>query len=485
MKLRNFVLCLLIVFCFSLLLTAQVTVNTSTDTPLEKAKDAHTEAAHAYLLAKEVSDKAYTDYMSSRLARIHLETAYDIAVSKDEDEFNILKGKISSFLDAVGLDPVDIITDVASIILKDIESGLWDHISISKKKSDIEKALSDQSKNVRKYYNEWQDKVRKKYEALDKKQEAYDAWQELKAVLYTFGPKHGEYSTYAGESHTSFLSLSKRWSNVKWYLKFPSQTGQGRLARNYSDNTDKSKTSEFTYPYSVTGKYIITVKAEMESTDEVVENKYTLTVLPTGITYNKYSFNSDETLIIIVERDNISSASMYINGEIKDSRLANLESKVVLSYDISRLFIVNEQKYAYANVSIHITSTNPDKSVTVHNNYIWAEKVNYNASITTSPDRPKSFSLEKGWSKGQIRLKWTKPDSDEGSKITDYEYQYSFWSDIANNWTKWPSGWDSAGTDMTELISGLRSKTKYRVRMRAVSGNVPSVNTGYRTVITR
>ncbi len=101
------------------------------------------------------------------------------------------------------------------------------------------------------------------------------------------------------------------------------------------------------------------------------------------------------------------------------------------------------------------------------------------------PDRPKSFSVAKTWSKGQIRLKWKKSDSDGNSPITDYQYQYSYYRESSGGWTAWDDSWESAGMDMTELISGLRSKTTYRVRMRAVNDEGPSEITGWMPVTTR
>ncbi len=43
------------------------------------------------------------------------------------------------------------------------------------------------------------------------------------------------------------------------------------------------------YTYPTVGEYVISVYAEMESTDEIVNDSYTLNVVPTGITFNKKS----------------------------------------------------------------------------------------------------------------------------------------------------------------------------------------------------
>ncbi len=101
------------------------------------------------------------------------------------------------------------------------------------------------------------------------------------------------------------------------------------------------------------------------------------------------------------------------------------------------------------------------------------------------PQIPNDVSVEKGLYKGQIRLDWTESDSDGGSEITDYEYQYRYYN-IGSGRKGWtlPTEWESAGTDMTELISGLRSRTKYQVRMRAKNSKGYSEITNYSGSVT-
>lgn len=124
--------------------------------------------------------------------------------------------------------------------------------------------------------------------------------------------------------------------------------------------------------------------------------------------------------------------------------------------------------------------------ISSHDNYIYVEKA-YDSTEAKKPDRPESFSLSQSYHKGAFILRWTKSVSDGGSSITDYQYQLSYYSETDKRWSPWPDddSWESAGTDMYELVSGLRSKTKYRVRMRAKNREGPSGITGYKTVTTR
>ncbi len=485
MKLRKFhiALHLLLVFLFCLSLTAQVTVDTSTKTPEEKAKDAYDEALHAYIMANNETVEAMGNYLISNDTVVLLQSTLNLANSESSSTINSLASTAIGILDAVGADPLDLITDAGALILQGLKGG-WDLAMITKKKSNIEKALLKQQARNQELKGKWDSKKEVSDDLLAKADEAFEVWQELKAVVYTFGPADGKKTIFVGERHIAELLVSKRLSNVKWYSKSPhsSSTGKGRLVDDF--DYDESSTSKMTaysfYAYSV-GEYVISVRAEMQSTDEVIEDSYTLTVVPTGITYNQYMFMSDETLVVTVQRGNLSRATMYIDGETKTTQSVDSSGKVVLSYSWSDY--LQGRTSAIAKVTIYVYSDDDTKGATVHDELVSVAEAY--RSQTTVPDRPKSFSLAKTYYRGQIRLTWTQSDSDGGSPITDYQYQYSAYRSSSQSYEAWPEDWESAGTDFTELISGLRRQTKYRVRMRAKNSEGYSVRTGYKTVTTR
>lgn len=114
-------------------------------------------------------------------------------------------------------------------------------------------------------------------------------------------------------------------------------------------------------------------------------------------------------------------------------------------------------------------------------------QITVNIKHATVPSPPQSISVSPGWRMGQIDLTWTKSADDGGTPITDYEYQYAFYfqayrgADAYWDWTPWRS----AGTDMMETIMAPRTKTEFRVQMRAVNLVGESVSTNYETVTTR
>ncbi len=90
--------------------------------------------------------------------------------------------------------------------------------------------------------------------------------------------------------------------------------------------------------------------------------------------------------------------------------------------------------------------------------------VSYTVSVSLPPvtaPSPPVFSLSAG--SNYIDVSWSYPD-DGGSPITAYYYKYG------RMWNSFP--WQSAGTSLSVRISGLRANTKYRVKMKSVSGSV-------------
>ena len=211
------------------------------------------------------------------------------------------------------------------------------------------------------------------------------------------------------------------------------------------------------------------VIAEMESTDETVDDSYTLKVLGTGITYNKKSFIYGEQLVVTIVRTDLVGANMRINGDYKTGGTPNSEGQVILTYDVSKLFFTEGQKYVYGEVVIGVqTSTAPRPNLgtsSTHTDYISVVKPAYNSNQVTEPDKPNDVTVVESHLRRVLGLKWKEPDSTGGAKVTDYEYQYRHWKE-GSGW-QLPSGWESAGKNMGKLISGLKSGTKYCVRMRA------------------
>ena len=100
----------------------------------------------------------------------------------------------------------------------------------------------------------------------------------------------------------------------------------------------------------------------------------------------------------------------------------------------------------------------------------------------TVPDRPGSFDLTPY--KVAIKLGWTDSDSDGGSSITDYQYQWKVSHNGRKRWSDW-SSWTSAGTGNSTWLNGLYKDTDYAVRMRAVNAVGTSSNTGILIVKTK
>ena len=78
-----------------------------------------------------------------------------------------------------------------------------------------------------------------------------------------------------------------------------------------------------------------------------------------------------------------------------------------------------------------------------------------------SPYFPQNLSLTPGIT--TMRLDWTAPASSGSSEITDYEYSYRRKTIGIDSWTEW----SSAGTDFSEIITGLQADTDYEVSLRA------------------
>ena len=100
----------------------------------------------------------------------------------------------------------------------------------------------------------------------------------------------------------------------------------------------------------------------------------------------------------------------------------------------------------------------------------------------TAPDRPGRFTLTPY--KYSILLRWEPSDSDGGSPIERYEYQYQSGNYNRRAWSSW-SEWTSAGKRRSTWITGLSPGVNYGVRMRAYNGEEYSRKTGIVIVRTK
>lgn len=431
-----------------------------------KAKDAETEASTKFWLVND----AYRE----------LWTLKAIADSKNKKKFDYAKGSISKILDSAGADVVDMITDAAAFIFQKIEENAWDHLDPSQNKSAIETAIEAVTEKRRKRLDEWKTARQKKKEAEAAKDAAFDAWEEQKAVVYSFGPKDGNYTAYVGDSHTAQLTLSKRYSEITWYLN-GTQTLWSSVGGDVK--TDQKVIAENSFYIDSSGSHTISVKAKMKSTSEVVDASFTLNVIDANITFNKYMFNSGERLIVTVERPRLWEASMKIDEMGSTTSRALSDGTAILSSTVSVKDGTPGTWYKRTvTVTVRFVKKDGDtkRTTSTHESYIWVKKLydsedSEDSDESTIPQAPAWCSLRKTGNKGELRLRWKKSSDDGGSPITDYEYQVRHFDDDSNSWTSWPDddSWESAGTSDDDsvygshVISGLKSKTAYNIRMRA------------------
>lgn len=129
--------------------------------------------------------------------------------------------------------------------------------------------------------------------------------------------------------------------------------------------------------------------------------------------------------------------------------------------------------YACDPCTVHILPPEPSNSGSGSNP----------GSTVTVPDRPASFSVYRAASRGSMILSWSVSETgDGGLPIEDFEYQYQRQTG-SNSWTSW-SDWESAGKSGYKLITGLVSKGRYGVRMRAKNEEGYSIVTGIDMVTT-
>ena len=84
-------------------------------------------------------------------------------------------------------------------------------------------------------------------------------------------------------------------------------------------------------------------------------------------------------------------------------------------------------------------------------------------AVIGKPGKPGSLSASPGSIYTRVDLSWTAA-ADNGSSITDYQYQY-----LKSGTTSW-SAWTSMGVVTSYTVSGLTSGASYEFRVRAVNG---------------
>ena len=84
----------------------------------------------------------------------------------------------------------------------------------------------------------------------------------------------------------------------------------------------------------------------------------------------------------------------------------------------------------------------------------------------TVPAAPRGLTAAAG--ERQVTLTWEPPANDGGAEISDYEVRFA-----ADAGAPVDTAWHSAGTDLTELISGLDADQRYRFEVRAVNSIGP------------
>lgn len=340
MKIKNATLILhfllIFVFCFS---STALTEKEAHDAYI-KADRAADKANLAWAEADTKTDTAEALYGMSNDAVVLLQSA--LALKKSESSSKLSEGANTLYngIKAIGLDPVDMASDVTAAVLEGLKSG-WDWFMIRKEKKKVEKALADaQAKNAEFLTNynskkEISDALLTEWKKLEAKEdEAWVAWQALIPLTYKLEPKDGNKTTFVGNRHIAVLTLNKVYSWADWHLKSPNETGIG-TRKKIEMGQGKDQTSELWIKPDLPGEYLITTKAKIDGTDKIITDSYTLTVLPKEEQY-KVSFNYNDDLVPIYSthrgwittKSPIKNAYWYLMGHSRDNN-----TRIFLGWD--------------------------------------------------------------------------------------------------------------------------------------------------------
>jgi len=347
-----FPLLLVLSFCMPLLALTE-----------EEAKDAYIEADHAWDLANNERQTAFEGYGLANDGLGILSSMKSIAEYASADNTEDLIKDLVDILDAVGLDLLDVVTDASAALIKGVQDGV-DWFTLRSQLSEIRSAYTAELANVANLQSAWESAKTKADALLEKKVEAFNIWQELKKpVTASLEPTNGSYTCFYGDSHLAKLTLSRGYSEVTWSYQPPSTATGLKTARNTSSGSGKSTESYGYFHPSSTGDWVITAEAKIAGSGEEVSASYTLTVLPTGISFNKIEFEYHETLVVTIQRDGLSDAGMSIDGNIVATGYPNESGEIVLSYSL------NKHKNFYGAVTIYVGGT-IDSS---HDQYIYVK----------------------------------------------------------------------------------------------------------------
>lgn len=405
---KQFAIAICLLFFFSL---SVFTLNAqTTQDPVKEAFEKYIELQKLYQDADNATDIADSkrDWLREEEGRLLALLGY-AKLEQSENNEDIVKN-IIDILDAVGVDPLDVLTDAAAAAIKLIIDTV-DAERIWEKKLEIETALS----LVSPLANKWSSDVEKLAEAEAKAKEKMDAaflkWQTIKGPL-TYKLILFYRTCLEGEVITVKFKMNKVYEWVKWYVDYVPQgtdTGNGKSTQAYFAFTGPSVDTHT--------DYTITAKAKVAGTGEIVSDNRTVTVEPEGIFFSSTALSASpyQSVTVVVKKNLLLKASIYVGGKLYDSKTAYNGKSVQLNHTFSGYGSgVTTMWIVYEYYKDYYTS----ETTTEHH-----------SQQITFGDKPLQpiYNIAKTDYKGQIRLTWTEPDFDGGSPITDYEYQYSYY----------------------------------------------------------
>lgn len=270
-----------------------------------------------YQDADDATDIADSKRDYTREEEGRLQTLLGYAKLEQDDNTEDIGENALAILGSLGVDPVDALSSIAASAIETVLDGV-DAYKIWKKKSEIETALSHVSADAEKWVKEVEVLAKKEAEAKKKMDDAFAIWDALaiSTVTYTLKPDSGSYTMFDDEYyHSATLTLSRGYSKVEWYWKSSTEEGLGTLKQTRTGSGESTTSSCYFYP-SGSGDYVITAVAKIANTAEEVTASYTLTVLPSGVSFNATSFNTYDTLVVTVNRDNLQWAGMRLDTQL-------------------------------------------------------------------------------------------------------------------------------------------------------------------------
>ena len=191
----------------------------------------------------------------------------------------------------------------------------------------------------------------------------------------TFKSLDGSYTVLQDQIHLGVFTTNKSFNKLETYSSFSEQVGPWKNKRaqgGFSGPGTKTHTCTFGFHSGEkTGLYLLTAVATIAGTGEKVTRTYTVNVIPTGVSYNKTSFDSHyDTLEVTIERAGLSSATMLLDGQYRaEGRLRGSGNKLVLTYDLSH-FTPGTSFYGPVTIFVNYTDYNGTSKTSQHEQYI-------------------------------------------------------------------------------------------------------------------